>query len=192
MKKIGLTGNMGSGKTTISKVFVTLGVAVFYADDEAKRLMVHDEDLKKQIIEAFGFQVYDGNKLNRNYLSELAFNDDRILQKLNEIVHPVVQNYFLDWCLKQSSEYVIKEAAILFESGTNKNLDAVICVKCSKSNRIERILKRDSVTIEQVESRMAKQWDEEKKISLSDFIIDNNDDILVTPQILKIHSELLK
>lgn len=192
MKKIGLTGNMGSGKTTISKVFGTLGVAVFYADDEAKRLMVHDEGLKKQIIEAFGFEVYDGNKLNRNYLSELAFNDDRILQKLNEIVHPVVQNYFLDWCLKQSSEYVIKEAAILFESGTNKNLDAVICVKCSKPNRIERILKRDSVTIEQVESRMAKQWDEEKKISLSDFIIDNNDDILVTPQILKIHNELLK
>jgi len=192
MKKIGLTGNIGSGKTTISNVFRTLGIPVFYADDEAKRLMVEDENLKKELTRIFGANVYCDNGINRKHLSELAFNDASILQKLNSIVHPFVQNYFIELCDLQSSQYIIKEAAILFESGTQKDLEAVICVKCPKSKRVERILKRDSISVEQIESRMRNQWDEEKKSSLSDYIIENDDEHLVIPQVLSIHNDLLK
>jgi dephospho-CoA kinase len=192
MKKIGLTGNIGSGKTTVSNVFKTLGVPVFYADDEAKRLMVEDESLKNQLVNAFGAEIYDNNLLNRKYLSELAFNDESVLERLNAIVHPVVQNYFDDWCNQQSSAYVLKEAAILFESGTDKDLDAIICVKCPKTKRIERLLHRDSVSVEHIKLRMSKQWDEGRKAALSDFIIDNDGDTLVIPQVLEIHADLLK
>lgn len=192
MKKIGLTGNIGSGKTTISNVFRTLGIPVFYADDEAKRLMVEDENLKKELTRTFGANVYCDSGINRKHLSELAFNDASILQKLNSIVHPVVQNYFKEWCDLQSSQYIIKEAAILIESGTHKDLEAIICVKCPKSKRVERILKRDSISVEQIESRMRNQWDEEKKSSLSDYIIENDDEHLVIPQVLSIHNDLLK
>ncbi len=192
MKKIGLTGNIGSGKTTVSYVFRTFGVPVFYADDEAKRLMLEDEILKSKLINAFGRDTYSDNQLNKKYLSELAFKDEGVLMKLNALVHPVVLNYFDDWCAQQSSEYVIKEAAILFESGTDIGMDAIICVKCPKEKRIERLTNRDSVSVEHIESRMSKQWEEDKKASLSDFIIDNDGVTLVIPQVLEIHKELLK
>ena len=192
MKKIGLTGNIGSGKTTVSNVFRTLGVPVFYADDEAKRLMLEDESLKSKLVYAFGEDTYLDNQLNKKYLSELAFKHKSILMKLNALVHPVVLNYFDDWCAQQSSEYVIKEAAILFESGTDKGLDAIICVKCPKEKRLERLTNRDSVSVEHIELRMSKQWEEDKKDSLSDFIIDNDGVTLVVPQVLEIHKELLK
>jgi len=169
-----------------------LGVPVFYADDEAKRLMVEDENLKNELISVFGAEVFVENTLNRKYLSELAFNDENVLQTLNNLVHPAVQNSFNNWCQKQSAQYILKEAAILFESGSYKELDAVICVKCPKPKRVERIMKRDSVTLEQIESRMSKQWDEEKKCSLSQYIIRNDDESLVIPQVLEIHKELLK
>lgn len=190
MKKIGLTGNIGSGKTTIASLFEVLGIAVFNADNEAKRLMGDDKDLKNELIVAFGNEVFIDNKLNRNYLADLAFNDELVLKKLNSLVHPVVQNAFDKWSDEQISPYVIKEAAILFESNTYQSLDAIICVTCPENIRIERLLKRDNVSKEQLIQRINNQWQEEKKKSMSDYIVVNDDSCLVTPQVLNIHNTL--
>ena len=190
MKKIGLTGNIGSGKTTIASLFEVLGIAVFNADNEAKRLMGDDKDLKNELIVAFGNEVFIDNKLNRNYLADLAFNDELVLKKLNSLVHPVVQNAFDKWSDEQISPYVIKEAAILFESNTYQSLDPIICVTCPENIRIERLLKRDNVSKEQLIQRINNQWQEEKKKSMSDYIVVNDDSCLVTPQVLNIHNTL--
>ena len=190
MKKVGLTGNIGSGKTTIARLFEVLGIAVFNADVEAKRLMTTDSVLKDNLISEFGKEVFIDNQLNRKYLADLAFNNDLILKKLNALVHPVVQNAFEKWSDEQKSLYIIKEAAILFESNTHQSLDAIICVSCPEDIRLERLLKRDSVSKEQIKQRMSNQWQEEKKISMSDFIIVNDNSCLVIPQVLRIHDAL--
>jgi dephospho-CoA kinase len=190
VKKIGLTGNIGSGKTTISMVFQTLGIAVFNADHEAKRLMTENEELKSKIIAHFGEQSYNKGELNSSFLSKIVFNDIEQLKVLNSIIHPLTQKTFHQWCQRSHSPFVLKEAAILFESGSAKDLDAVICVCCPKSIRIERLLKRDSLTLEQIEQRINHQWPEEKIKSLSDFHIVNDGKRLVIPQILKIYQSL--
>ena len=188
MKKIGLTGNIGSGKTTISMIFKTLGFAVFNADIEAKRILSDNEELKQKIQDFFGEQSYDQGVLNRPYLSQLVFNDIKQLKFLNSLIHPLVHKAFHKWCQTIDSDFALKEAAILFESGSAKELDAVICVSCPKSLRIERLLKRDSLTLEQIEKRMNSQWTEDK--SLSDFHILNDGKSLVIPQVLSIYHSL--
>ena len=190
MKKIGLTGNIGSGKTIISSCFNLLGVAVFNADVEAKSLMNEDCNLKQSLIAEFGEKAYNNNELNRKYLSELAFNDNLVLKRLNALVHPVVQDAFKKWSIKQSGGYVIKEAAILFESNTYQPLDAIICISCPEEIRLKRILQRDDLSEKEVRQRMSHQWSEDKKISLSDYIIINDNSCLVMPQILSIHNSL--
>ena len=192
MKKIGLTGNIGSGKTTIATIFEVLGVAVFNADNEAKRLMIEDENLKNQLITAFGEYVYINGQLNRTHLSQIAFENDEVLNQLNAIVHPVVQNAFTLWLKKQTGSYIIKEAAILFESNSHTLLDSVICVSCPESIRINRLLKRDNTNKKNIMARINKQWQEERKIELSDHIIVNDDKRLVIPQVLAIHNALNK
>ena len=190
MKRIGLTGNIGSGKTTVASCFEILGIAVFNADKQAKLLMNKDDNLKQSLIAEFGKEVYLDNELNRKYLSKLAFNDDLVLKRLNALVHPVVQEAFEKWSIQQSGAYVIKEAAILFESNTYQSLDAIICISCPEEIRLKRILKRDDLSEKDVRQRMSHQWAEEKKISLSDYVITNDDSSLVMPQILSVHSAL--
>ena len=190
MKRIGLTGNIGSGKTTVASCFEILGIAVFNADKQAKLLMDKDVDLKQSLITEFGKEVFFNNELNRKYLSNLAFNDDLVLKRLNALVHPVVQDAFEKWSIQQSGVYVIKEAAILFESNTYQSLDAIICISCPEEIRLKRILKRDNLSEKQVRQRMSHQLAEEKKISLSDYVITNDNSCLVTPQILSVHNAL--
>ena len=190
MKRIGLTGNIGSGKTTVASCFEILGIAVFNADKQAKLLMNKDVNLKQSLIAEFGKEVFLNNELNRKYLSDLAFNDDLFLKRLNALVHPVVQEAFEKWSIQQSGAYVIKEAAILFESNTYQSLDAIICISCPEQIRLKRILKRDDLSEKQVRQRMSNQWAEEKKISLSDYVITNDNSSLAMPQILSVHSAL--
>ena len=190
MKRIGLTGNIGSGKTTVAFCFEILGVAIFNADKEAKLLMNEDVYLKQSLIAEFGKDVYLDNELNRKYLSNLAFNDDLVLKRLNALVHPVVQDAFEKWSVQQSGAYVIKEAAILFESNTYQSLDEIICISCPEEIRLIRILKRDDLSEKEARQRMSNQWAEEKKISLSDYVITNDNSSLVMPQILSVHSAL--
>ena len=190
MKRIGLTGNIGSGKTTLASCFEILGIAVFNADKQAKLLMNKDINLKQSLITEFGKEVYLDNELNRKYLSKLAFNDNLVLKRLNALVHPVVQDAFEKWSIQQSGAYVIKEAAILFESNTYQSLDAIICISCPEEIRLKRILNRDDLSEKDVRQRMSHQWAEEKKISLSDYVITNDNSSLVMPQILSVHSAL--
>ena len=190
MKRIGLTGNIGSGKTTLASCFEILGIAVFNADKQAKLLMNKDINLKQSLITEFGKEVYLDDELNRKYLSKLAFNDNLVLKRLNALVHPVVQDAFEKWSIQQSGVYVIKEAAILFESNIYQSLDAIICISCPEEIRLKRILKRDDLSEKEVRQRMSHQWAEKKKISLSDYVITNDNTCLVMPQILSVHSAL--
>ena len=190
MKRIGLTGNIGSGKTIIASCFEVLNIPVFNADNEAKLLMNKDVNLKQSLIAEFGKEVFLNNELNRKYLSKLAFNDDLVLKRLNALVHPVVQEAFEKWSIQQSGAYIIKEAAILFESNTYQSLDAIICISCPEEIRLIRILNRDDLSEKEVRQRMSNQWAEEKKISLSDYVIKNDNTCLVMPQILGVHSAL--
>lgn len=172
-KIIGLTGGIGSGKSTIAKYFESKGIPVYIADIEAKKIMGSDSVIGK-VVDAFGMDVLENEKINRAKLSTVVFNNPEKLTQLNAIIHPEVKIHFLDWVKKHENfPIVIKEAAILFESGSYKDCDKIILVTAPKELRIQRVMQRDNVTKEAVESRMANQWEDEKKIKLSDFIIQN-------------------
>lgn len=193
MLKIGLTGNMGSGKTTVSKVFEVLGIPVFYADDAAKEVMVTDEILINGIKSAFGVKAYfDDGSLNRKYIADIVFNDSEQLAKLNSLVHPATFRAFDAW-LKSISDvpYVLKEAALLFESDSYKLCDYTIMVQAPLETRIKRVMQRDKLTREEIEKRNAKQFSEEKKAQLADYLINNDGSQLVIPQVLKLHEVFL-
>ncbi len=192
MLKVGLTGGIGSGKSTVAKVFEVLGVPVYYADDAARRLMNEDEQLKQQLIDHFGEATYIDGVLNRSHLSSLVFKNKEQLELLNSLVHPVTIADATKWFGKQSSPYVIKEAALLFESGTAEGLDKVIGVSAPETIRIKRVMDRDKVTAEDVKRRMNNQIDETIKMRLCDFIIHNNEQQLVTTQVLELHEQLLQ
>lgn len=173
-KVIGLTGGIGSGKTTIANYFQEMGVPVYIADNGAKNVM-QSEDIVKQIKTIFGEILFENNILNRAKLAEIVFNDKKKLEQLNAIVHPAVKRDFEVWLLQhKNSAYVIYEAAILFESGKYKECDVIITITAPEEVRIERVLKRDATTREQVLSRMKMQWDDEKRISRSNFVINND------------------
>ncbi len=193
MKVVGLTGGIGSGKSTVAKMFSELGVAVYIADDEAKKLMQKDRDLKRDIQQLLGKEAYKNAKLNTAYIASKVFQDKLLLEKLNAIVHPAVGKDFNTWKNKQSGIYVIKEAAILFENGGYKLCDKTILVTASEKTRIQRILKRDNSTREEILARIANQWADEKKIMLADLVIDNEENIDSTKlQVEEIHRKLLK
>ena len=191
MLKIGLTGNMGSGKTTVSKVFEILGIPVFYADDEAKKVMVTDQILINSIKSTFGEISYfaDGT-LNRKHIAAIVFNNDAELKKLNALVHPAVFRAFDEW-VKNFNDipYVLKEAALLFESDSYKFCDYTIMVQAPLETRIKRVMQRDGLTLDEVERRNSNQFPEEKKTQLADYIIKNDDTQLVIPQVLEMHSK---
>jgi dephospho-CoA kinase len=193
MLKIGLTGNMGSGKTTVSKIFEILGVPVFYADDEAKRVMVTDHQLINEIKSAFGESAYfEDGALNRKHISAIVFNNKTELTKLNSLVHPAVFRAFDAWvALRGEVPYILKEAALLFESDSHKLCDYTVMVKAPLEGRIERVMKRDGLTREEVESRNLHQFNEDKKIQLANYFIDNDGEQLIIPQVLQLHSLFL-
>lgn len=193
MLKVGITGNIGSGKTTVSKMFELLGIPVFYADDAAKSIMVTDELLVAGIKLAFGAAAYfnDGS-LNRKHIAGIVFNDEQQLAKLNALVHPAVFRAFDNWAKQiENAPYVIKEAALLFESSSYKMCDKTILVTAPLETRIKRVMQRDSITKEEVISRNLRQFTQEEKLKLADFIIKNDDTELVIPQVLTLHQEFL-
>lgn len=192
MLKIGITGGIGSGKSTVSKIFEILGIPVFYADAEAKLLMQQDLKLIAQIKSEFGAQAYLANQvLNSAYIAQLVFNNNNKLAKLNALVHPAVYNAFELWVSKQKSIYVLKEAALLFESGSYLQNDYNILVSSPLELRMARVIKRDRVTKEQVLARMQAQFTEEQKRDLANFYIQNNEQELLIPQVLSIHQIIL-
>jgi dephospho-CoA kinase len=193
MLKIGLTGNMGSGKTTVAKVFEILGIPVFYADDAAKKAMATDGILIKEIKAAFGEQAYfEDGSLNRKHIAAIVFNNDGELKKLNAIVHPATFRAFDEWVKDiKNVPYVLKEAALLFESNSYKMCDYSIMVQAPLEIRINRVMKRDRISRAEVESRNTHQFSEEKKTALSNYIIKNDDTELVIPQVLEMHHKFL-
>ncbi len=190
MKVVGLTGGIGSGKSTIAKMFEDLGVAVYIADIEAKKLMSEDPAVKKEITDLFGEEAYWNNTLNRPFIANIVFNDSTQLEKLNAIVHPAVADHFHKWKDRQNGNYVIKEAAILFENGGYKQCDHTILVVAPLELRISRVLNRDQSTRDEVLSRIKNQWDDDQKIPLADFVIQNIDLQDTEQQVNEIHQKI--
>ena len=184
MLKIGITGGIGSGKSTVARVFETLGIPVYFADDAAKRILNENEELKAQIINHFGQESYKNNSLNRSYIASIVFSNQEKLDLLNALTHPLTIADANAWFEKQKAPYAIKEAALLFESGAAEGLDYVIGVEAPRAIRIKRIMQRDNLLATDVEKRIAKQLQEEIKMKLCDFVIKNDERELVIPQVL--------
>ncbi|MFC6101822.1 dephospho-CoA kinase [Olivibacter domesticus] len=194
MKKfhIGVTGGIGSGKTVVCRIFETLGYPVFYADDEAKKVMTEDAGLVKGIKQHFGENAYfnDGS-LNRKLLSDIVFHDADKLNVLNSLVHPATIKAYQNWAEKQQTALIFKEAALLFESNSYKLSDFNILVTAPASIRMQRVIKRDNVTGDIVKARMDKQMTDEEKEKLTDFIIVNDDKHALIPQVLRLNDHFL-
>ena len=192
MMVVGLTGGIGSGKTTIAKWFQSQNIPVYIADKEAKALMNRSKVIKRKLTSLFGEDAYKEGKLNREYLASKIFNDRTLLSKMNAIVHPKIGSHFNRWLKKQDSPYVIKEAAIIFENNLEYQYDYVITVVADKDLRIERVMKRDNASKEKVESIISNQLSDEEKIKKSHFVINNNKLEEAKEQALSIHQILLK
>lgn len=189
MLKIGITGGIGSGKTTICQLFALLGVPVYYADEASRQLLISDPEIKKKVVTLFGEDILEENGwISRKKVAMQVFGNEENLKKLNAIIHPAVGRHFEEW-LKQhiSFPYIIKEAAILFESGAYKQLDKVIAITAPEELRIARVMKRDGSKREEVLRRMAAQLSEQERVERSQFIIVNDDKQLVIPQVLKLN-----
>jgi dephospho-CoA kinase len=189
---VGLTGGIGSGKTTVAKQFAALGIPVYIADEEAKKLMNRSKIIKRKLIELFGSEAYKNDALNRPFIAQIIFSNKEILQKMNAIIHPRVATHFNKWMLKQTAAYVIKEAAILFENDGYKLCDYVITVVAPKELRIKRLLKRDTTTKDKIEAIIKNQWSDEEKIKLSHFKITNINLEDTKKQVVEVHNQLLK
>ena len=192
MMILGLTGGIGSGKTTVARFFEALGVAVYYADDNAKRLMAEDKDLVTSIKSLLGQEAYTADgRLNRAFIASRVFSDKELLQQLNQLVHPAVGQDFAKWLQGQQGSYVLKEAAILFENGSYQQADKNILVTAPLETRLERVMKRDGATREAVLARIQYQWPDEQKIPLADFVIENIDLEETRKQVNSLHKRLI-
>ncbi|KHJ37965.1 dephospho-CoA kinase [Pedobacter glucosidilyticus] len=192
MMKVGITGGIGSGKTTVCKFFELLGIPVFYADTAGKELMLSDLDVKKAVVNLFGEAAYFPDaSLNRKYIADIVFKDSQKLNALNAIIHPAVKNAFLLWSEEQKAPYVLKEAALLFESKSYLDNDYNILVSSPVALRIKRVMARDQTSREKVLERIEKQLPEEEKEKLADFFILNNEELHLIPQVLKLHQQLM-
>ncbi len=192
MLKIGLTGGIGSGKSTVAKLFEVLSIPVFYADQEAKRLMETNSQVILQIKNLFGESVYTDGKLNRKLLADQVFQNKSLLENLNQIVHPATIQAGKNWMKKQNTAYAIKEAALIFESGSQHEYDFIIGVFAPLSLRISRTIKRDGITREQVMHRMENQLDEDIKKKICDFTLINDEQQLLIPQVIALHNQLME
>lgn len=191
MLKIGITGGIGSGKSTVAKVFEVLGIPVYYADGAAKRLMNTDAVLKQKIKTQFGETIYTDGQLNKKRLAHIVFNAPEKLEILNNIIHPATLSDAENWMQQQSTPYTLKEAALIFESGAREQLDYVIGVTAPAPLRIQRTMKRDGITREDVIARMNNQMDDSIKMKLCDFVLKNDEQEMLLPQILELHKKLL-
>lgn len=191
MLKIGLTGGIGSGKSTVAKIFEILGIPVYYADDAARKLMNENEEVRSAIIQHFGKESYADGKLNRSHLASQVFTNKEKLDLLNSLTHPATIRDANNWMQKQTSPYIIKEAALIFESGSAEHLDYVIGVYTPAALRIKRTMDRDHIPREEVMKRMSRQIDEEMKMKLCDFVITNDEQQLVIPQVISLHEKFL-
>ncbi len=190
MQKIGITGGIGSGKSLVCTIFEKLGFPVFYSDLEAKRILLEDLNVKSQVISLFGNEAYSVEGLNRKLIANLIFSNEELKFKLNSIIHPVVRENFENWSNIQKAKFVFNEAAILFETGSYKNFDKTILVTAPLSIKIERVIKRDQCSQEEVVQRMNNQWSDEKKIELADYVIINDDKSSLLFQIDQLLSKL--
>ena len=192
MLKIGLTGNIGSGKSTVARIFESIGIPLFHADEVAKKQLL-DEAVIEGILQKFGKDVFTNKLPDRKKIASLVFNDSVALSYLNSLIHPRVRHELETWFEDQSYyPYAIQEAAILFESGFDKEVDFIVFVSAPVELCIKRVVERDGVKTADVEKRLANQWPQEKKIGLSDFVIQNDENHLLIPQVLEIHHKLIK
>lgn len=191
MIRIGLTGGIGSGKTTVAKIFETLGIPVYYADDAAKRIMNEDAALREAIQQNFGEESYTNKTLNRSYLASVVFGSAEKLALLNKLVHPLTIADSEAWMQLQTGPYAIKEAALIFESDVWKDLDKVIGVSSPIELRLQRTMERDVANREAVQARISKQMDEEEKMKRCDFVLYNDETQLLIPQVLALHEKLI-
>lgn len=193
MFQVGVTGGIGSGKTLVCSVLKKMGVPVYDADQQARRLMEEDADLREKIIDLFGEEAYLGGALNRRYLSGQVFGNEQKLSGLNAMVHPAVRRDYTEWIrLHPDAPYVVEEAAILFESGASKFMDVTVLVFAPMNVRMARVMARDGVDEPNVRKRMMHQMDEGEKRRLSDLVIINDDNEMLLPQIIRVHQEILK
>lgn len=189
---VGITGGIGSGKSTVAHIFSLLGVPVYNSDIRSKELLNKDPELKSRLIEQFGEEIYTTTGIDRKRFAALIFNDKKLLETSNSIIHPLVKSDFEDWVASQSFPYVIKESAILFETGIYKQLDKIMLVTAPEKLRIKRVVDRDQTPEKVVLERIKNQWVDVKKIPLADFVIYNDETQMLLPQILKVHQSLLK
>lgn len=190
MKVIGLTGGIGSGKTTVAEMFSELGVPVYIADTEAKKLTNSSNVIRGELIHLLGEEAYLGEVLNRKFVADKIFNNKELLQAVNAIIHPRVAAHFKIWASKQKYPYVIQEAAILFENGSYRNFDKIILVTAPKDLRIARVASRDNASCSEVEQRMNNQWSDDKKKKLADFVIENIDIEITRKKVATLHISL--
>lgn len=191
MLKVGITGGIGSGKSTVCQVFETLGIPVLYADRLAKELMTADPLIREQVSRLLGPEAYSAGQLNRSWIAQQVFGDEEKLALLNTIIHPAVGRYSAQWFYRQTSAYAIKEAALFFESGTDKEMDLIIGVSAPYELRISRTILRDGISQRQVEERMARQMDEAEKMRRCHFVLVNDDHHSLIEQVLSLHRELM-
>lgn len=189
---VGLTGGIGSGKTTVANLFRSHGVPVYIADDEARVLTDTSDEIKNGIIAAFGRDLYNEGQLDRKKLASIVFNAPDKLEQLNGIIHPVVRAHFESWLQKQNAPYVIYEAAILFETGAYENFDYTILVTADQNERIKRLLIRDGGTEEEILARMNNQWSDEQKRVYADMEIKNMNPEEVKLQVWQIHKKFVE
>ena len=190
MKIIGLTGGIGSGKTTVAKMFSELGIPVYIADTEARKLSNRSKVIRRKLIDLLGQEAYIENRLNRTFVAEKIFNDTDLLKAVNAIIHPKVASHFKRWVKKQQGPYVIKEAAILFENGGYKQCDKTILIVAPEAIRIERLLARDQSSKAEIEARMKNQWSDSEKKKLADIIIENTSLETTRKRVLEVHKNL--
>jgi len=192
VRKLGITGGIGSGKTTVGRVFNVLGIPVFSADAEAREVMDIDTSIILRINTIAGKNLYESGSLDRAELARLIFNNTRLLEKVNSLVHPVVFSRFREWEKRQDSFYVIMEAAILFESGAFKNMDRIITVVAPVEERVNRVIHRSNLTREQVIERMRNQMADSDRIKGSDYVINNSENDMIIPAVIRIHEDIMK
>ena len=188
---VGLTGGIGSGKSSVAGFFKELGVPVYNSDEEAKLLMAESAEVKKAIIDLFGPSAYQKESLNKKLISQIVFQEKEKLKRLNEIVHPAVRRHFEDWVVNQSAPYIIQETALIFENEMQDNYDVIILVTAPEDSRIERVIKRDNSSISQVKARIKNQLPDVKKVPLADYTIENIDLDKAQKAVHKIHKQLL-
>ena len=191
MLNVGLTGGIGSGKTIASKIFEILGIPVYQADAAAKSLMESNPILKNQLIEHFTENAFVDGKLNRKYIADIIFNDKEKLHLINSLVHPYTIQDGIEWMKKQTTPYAIKEAALIFESGTQSNFDYIIGISSPQSMRLNRTIKRDNTNRELILEKMEHQLDEQVKMKLCDFVLQNDEKTLLTTQVIAVHEKLI-